>query len=332
MNKKAILLVNTGTPDAPTVKEVRKYLFHFLNDPRVIDLPWLTRKLLVNLIIVPFRSPKSAGLYRKIWTREGSPLLLHTLTLRDKLQTKLAENFDVFVAMRYGNPSIKKAIDEIGRSNYRELIVVPLFPQYASSTTGSIVDAVKCEAEKCKLEVRFVEQFYKHPAFINAFASKIEVYKPAVYDHVVFSYHGLPNRHLDKSHPGISHKNCTCEHRMPTHGSHCYKATCYETTRLLALKLGLKPENYTVAFQSRLSNNWMTPFTDHVLKDLAQKGVKKVLVTAPAFVADCLETTLELGVEYRELFIESGGTELCLVESLNADDKWVKALAEIIIT
>jgi ferrochelatase len=330
MNKKAILLINTGTPDAPTVKAVRSYLSQFLNDPRVIDLPWLAHKLLVNLIIIPFRSPKSARLYRKIWTPEGSPLLLNSRRLKEKLQQKLAGKASVFFAMRYGNPSIQSVIEEINRGKYNELLIVPLFPQHASSTTGSIVDALKHETANSKINVRFVEQFYKHPAFIDAFAAKIEAYKPAAYDHVVFSYHGLPNRHLDKSHPGISHKTCTCEHQMPAHGQHCYKATCYETTRLLSGKLGLKPGDYTVAFQSRLSNNWMEPFTDRLLKDLAQKGVKKVLVTAPAFVADCLETTLELGVEYSKFFSANGGNELTLVESLNADDKWVKALAEII--
>lgn len=330
--KSAILLVNVGTPDNPSVNAVRRYLFQFLNDPRVIDLPWLARKILVNLIIVPFRAPQSAKLYQRLWTREGSPLLINSLKLQEKLQSKLNGVADVFMAMRYQQPSIRKAMDTIRTAGYTKVIILPLFPQYASSTTGTATQAVFDEMRKWNTipQVHVINHFYDHPAFLVAFALRIASYNPETYDYVLFSYHGLPNNHNDKSHPGIASATCTCGKAMPSHGRLCYKAACYETTRQLVERLHLPEDRYSTSFQSRLSNNWMKPFTDHTLKELAQKGIKRLLVIAPSFTADCLETTDEIGHEYKKEFIAAGGQELTLVESLNADDRWVDAINEMV--
>jgi protoporphyrin/coproporphyrin ferrochelatase len=331
-SKTAILLVNVGTPDEPKVKAVRRYLFQFLNDRRVIDLPWLLQKILVNLIIVPFRAPKSTKLYQRLWTKNGSPLLYHSLQLQEKLQKKLADRADVFVAMRYQNPSIRKATEAIRKGGYKKVVVLPMFPQYASSTNGTATQAVWDELRKWNTlpDVMAINQFYDHPAFLDAFAEKIASYQPENYDHLIFTYHGLPNRQLDKTHPGISNTTCTCEQALPDHGKLCYKATCYETTRQLVKRLGLKQGTYSTSFQSRLDNNWMTPFTDKNLMARAEAGATNLLVAAPSFVADCLETVVEIGYEYKELFVEKGGKKLTMVESLNSDDRWVDALSEIL--
>lgn len=332
-NKKtAVLLINVGTPDRPTVKAVRRYLSEFLNDRRVIDIPLVLQKILVNLIIVPFRAPKSAKLYQRLWTDKGSPLLYYSESVQDKLQQELDFKADVFMAMRYGNPSIGKALAAIQKGNYDKLVILPMFPQYASSTNGTAIQAVTDEVRKWNTipEIHAINQFYDHPAFLDAFTDRIQSYQPENYDHVVFTYHGLPNRHLEKNHPGESIRTCNCETRLPEFGKFCYKATCYQTTRELVARLGLKPGQYSVSFQSRLSNNWMTPFTDQNLIGLAQKGNKKVLVVAPAFVADCLETTVEIGWEYKELYEKNGGEKLQMVESLNDSPRWISAMEEIL--
>ena len=330
--KTAVLLLNVGTPDAPTVKAVRRYLSEFLNDKRVIDLPFMIRKLLVNLIIVPFRAPKSARLYQRLWTTEGSPLLYISERVQAALQQKLDSRADVFLSMRYGNPSIDKALASIQQTGYERLIVLPLFPQYASSTSETALQAVLTRMQnwKQKPEVQLIKQFYDHPAFLDALTGHIRAAQPEKYDHVVFSFHGLPNRHLDKNHPSHSFRTCTCKDSMPEHGEFCYKATCFQTARQLVMCLGLTSGQYSVSFQSRLSKNWMTPFTDQTLVKLAQQGVKKVLVVAPSFVMDCLETTIEIGEEYRELFIANGGENLRLVEGLNDSSQWISALEKIV--
>jgi ferrochelatase len=330
--KTAVLLINVGTPDEPKVNAVRQYLSEFLNDRRVIDIPLVLQKILVNLIIVPFRAPKSTKLYQRLWTEKGSPLLYYSEKVQDELQKKLASKADVFMAMRYGNPSIGKALAAIKRGNYDRLVIFPMFPQYASSTSGTAIQAVMDQIRKWNTipEVKAVNQFYDHPAFLDAFTARIQSYQPEKFDHVVFSYHGLPNRHLEKNHPEESIITCNCETSLPEFGKFCYKATCYQTTRELVGRLGLRAGQYSVSFQSRLSNNWMTPFTDQNLINRAKQGCKNVLVVAPAFVADCLETTVEIGWEYRELFAENGGENLQLVESLNDTPRWIAALEEII--
>ncbi len=330
--KKAVILVNVGTPDKPEVKSVRRFLTQFLNDRRVIDIPWLAQKILVNLIIVPFRAKNSTRLYRQLWTPEGSPILVYLNGLTEKLQKLLGENYQIFPAMRYGNPSLQKVLEEIRNKNLQEVVVFPLFPQYASSTTGTVVDYIMKKIRKWPVfpEVRFQGQFYNHPVFVKAFAERIKSYHPEEFDHVVFSYHGLPLRHLDRVHPGFSEEKCTCTREMPEHGKSCYKATCYHTTRLLAQELGLPSSAYTVAFQSRLSRKWLHPFTDETVVSLAKKGAKKLLMVSPAFVADCLETTVELGIDYAKLYKKNGGEILMVVDSLNDMDPWVQAVADLV--
>lgn len=334
MNKEktAVVLINIGTPDSPAVKEVRKYLTQFLNDPRVIDIPWLLRKILVNLIIVPFRAPKSARLYQLLWTPDGSPLTLHSQNVRMKLQERLGTDYALFVAMRYGNPSIRQVLEEIRRAGYPRILVVPMYPHYASSSTGSTVEAVMKQVAGWNVipEVKFAGQFYRHPGFIEAFTAKIKAMQPERYDHLIFSYHGLPIRHIDSVHPGSACADCSCDKQFPPHGTFCYRATCYETTRLLAGALGLQEGSYSHSFQSRLSDKWLKPFTDELLARKAVEGVKKILIVAPAFVADCLETTVELGIEYKKLFLAAGGERLDYTESLNDDPLWIEALEDIV--
>ncbi len=330
--RKAVILSNVGTPDKAEVKAVRRFLSQFLNDARIMDIPWLFRKILVNLIIVPFRAPKSNRLYKKLWTPQGSPLLLNMEKFADRLRPVLGEEYRIFTAMRYGNPSLKKVLQQVKEQNFDELIVFPLFPQYASSITGTIMEFVMNEVSRWQVipELRFVNQFYDHPGFLEAFAQNIEACHPEAFDHIIFSYHGLPLRQVDKVHPEISSDTCLCEKQMPVHGSHCYKATCYETTRLLTKKLGLSEEQYSVAFQSRFSKNWLSPFTDELIKELAAKGAKKILVTVPSFVADCLESLVEIEDGYGTLFRAHGGEKLVLVKSLNDDERWVNTAADII--
>lgn len=330
MGKNIILLVNTGTPDSPGKSSVRRYLSEFLNDPRVIDMPWLLRKLLVNLIIVPFRAGKSSRLYHRVWTAEGSPLLVNLEKLASEVRNITGEKYTVIGAMRYGNPSLRHIICNLEMSGVEKLIVLPLYPQYASSTTGSAIELVLSEVSTWNNipEVRITGQFCHHPSFTSAFAGLIRRHTPENFDHVLFSYHSLPLNHLDAVHPGQSHETCTCDKEMPEHGGMCYRAVCYETTRLIASELSLPPGTYSTSFQSRLSGKWLGPFTDKVIRQLAAEDKKKILFVAPSFVADCLETIVEAG-DYRKIFLKNGGEELTLVESLNSNEEWVKALIEI---
>ncbi len=332
IRQKAVLLLNVGTPDSPEVGSVRKFLSEFLNDPYVINLPRLFRKILVNLIIIPFRAPKSTKLYQRLWENEGSPLLYNAEKLQKKLVVKMGNEYSVFVAMRYGNPSIRKVLKEIAVGNFEELIVIPLFPQYAMSTTETAIQAVYKEVKKFNVfpKIRIIEQFYNHVEFINAWAARAQEYDLSNFDHILFSYHGLPLSHIKKAHPKIDSLKCSCDIEMPEHGKLCYKASCYETTRLLVEKLSLQKDKYSVSFQSRLTKNWLSPFTDETIKNMAGKGMKNILIIAPSFVADCLETKVEIGLEYAELFLKEGGKKLELVESLNDSDAWVAALDSII--
>nr|WP_319572512.1 ferrochelatase [uncultured Draconibacterium sp.] len=330
--KTAVLLMNVGSPDKPTVPAVRKYLTEFLNDERVIDLPYLLRKFLVNAIIIPFRVKNSTKLYRQLWTKKGSPLIYISEKLKQKLQKELGDDYEVFMGMRYGNPGYKAALAEIKKKGFGKLILLPLFPHHAMSTTETSLVAAQKEIKTLglKAEVSEVGQFYHDPKFVDAFAERIQQYKLQDYDHIIFSYHGLPNRHLEKCHPGIKVEQCSCHNAIPEHGAMCYRATVYETSRLLAAQLNLQPEQYSVGFQSRLSKNWLTPFTDELLAEKLAEGKKKILIAAPSFVTDCLETTLELGVEYGEEFLDKGGEKLQLVDSLNTEKSWVETLAYLV--
>jgi protoporphyrin/coproporphyrin ferrochelatase len=332
-NKTAVLLVNLGTPDSPSVSDVRSYLSQFLNDPRVIDIPWILRKILVNLIIVPFRAPKSAKVYQKLWTENGSPLLHYSNRVKDLLQTELGESFDVYLAMRYKNPSIPDVLEQIRRKNYPRIIVIPMFPQYSSAATGSAIEEVMRVIKGWWVipELRIVSQYYAHPLFLEGFVERGKKHNIAEYDHVLFSYHGLPERQVDKVYNEGLCSDHDCEKEITEENKFCYKATCYATTRLLAGKLGIPEEKYTVCFQSRLDKKWLTPFSDEVVKECAKKGMKKLLVFSPAFTADCLETIIEIGEEYQEIFHEHGGEKVQLVESLNDHPLWIQCLKDIVL-
>ncbi|HRH63584.1 MAG TPA: ferrochelatase [Bacteroidia bacterium] len=327
-----VLLVNLGTPNSPSTADVRTYLSEFLNDPRVIDIPMILRKLLVNLIIVPFRSPKSAKIYQKLWTKDGSPLLIHGNAVKEKLQQSLSNEYEVFLAMRYQNPSLDTVLAVMQKRNFDKVIVLPLFPQYASSSTGSALEKVMQIISKWYVipELKFISQYYNAPGYIQAFAERGKQYNLAEYDHILFSYHGLPVRQVDKVYGDSPCSEHHCEDHIDDDNKFCYKATCYETTRLIAKQLNLKPEQYSVAFQSRLDKKWLEPFSDKVVIQKAKEGAKKMLVFSPAFVADCLETTIEIGEEYNELFKEHGGEKVQLVESLNDHPIWINTLKQLV--
>lgn len=331
--KTTVLLVNLGTPDSPSVADVRSYLRQFLNDPRVVDLPWLARKILVNLIIVPFRAPKSAEIYRKLWTEKGSPIIFHGENVQRLLQERLGPGYSVELAMRYKNPAIPDVLERVRRSNPDRIIVLPLFPQYASASTGSALQEVMDVVRKWWVipSVDFISQYWDHPGFIKALVERGRQYDWREYDHVLFSYHGLPERQVDKVYDEGVCRDHDCEHGVTEENKYCYKATCYATTRLLAGGLGIPEQNYTVCFQSRLDKRWLEPFADKMVIEQARKGAKKLLVFSPSFVADCLETTIEIADEYQLLFEEHGGEKIQLVESLNDHPLWIEALGQLVI-
>jgi protoporphyrin/coproporphyrin ferrochelatase len=331
--KTGVLLVNLGTPDSPSVSDVRSYLSQFLNDPRVIDIPWLLRKILVNGIIVPFRAPKSAKIYKKLWTENGSPLLFHSNRVLALLQKEISDTHDVYLAMRYKNPSIPSVLEQMRKKNYDKIIVLPMFPHYASASTGSALDEVMKVIRTWWVipELKIISQYYDHPLFINAFVERGKQHNLADYDHILFSYHGLPERQVDKVYNEDLCSDRDCEHEITEENKYCYKATCYATTRMLAEKLNIPQEKYTVCFQSRLDKKWLEPFSDKVVEACAKKGMKKLLVFSPAFTADCLETIIEIGDEYQEIFEEHGGEKIQLVESLNDHPMWIQCLKHLVI-
>ena len=330
--KKALLLVNLGTPDSPSYFNVFKYLREFLSDEKVINVNPIARFLLVNFIICPFRSFSSSKIYKKVWNPEyGSPLLHNTEMLCDALSKKLPD-MDVQFAMRYQSPSIKSKLETVLSNNPDEIIVLPLFPHYAAATTGSVFKEVtkRLSSKWVIPKVTFINQFYDNEKFIDAWIDKAKGFDLASYDKIVFSYHGVPNSHVDDVYENSICSDNNCEDGITELNKLCYKATTYETTKLLASKLNLDESKYIVSFQSRLTNKWLDPFTDKVLEDLAKNEQKRVLVFSPAFTSDCLETIIEIGDEYQELFIDAGGEVLDYVPSLNYSDKWVEAIEDII--
>ena len=330
--KKALLLVNLGTPDNPTYLSVFKYLRQFLMDGRVININPFLRFILVNFIICPTRSFSSTKVYKEVWDKNtGSPLLHNTTKLAEKLVNKV-QDYDVYFAMRYQNPSIESVINKILETNPDEITVLPLFPHYAAATTGSVYQEISRVISKKWVvpNIRFINQFYDNEKFINAWVDKASKFDLNNYDKVIFSYHGIPNSHVDNVYPDSLCSDHNCESEVTNENKFCYKATTYETTKILANRLNLSPDKYQVTFQSRLTNKWLTPFTDEVLESLPGNGNKNVLVFSPAFTADCLETIIEIGDEYKELFLEAGGEKLDYVESLNYSDLWANAIIDII--
>ncbi|MEM8894437.1 MAG: ferrochelatase [Bacteroidota bacterium] len=335
MSKKGVLLVNLGTPDSTSVPDVRKYLREFLMDKRVIDIPSVPRWLLVNLIIGPFRAPKSAKEYRKLFTDRGSPLKYYTEDLTALVRQTLPKEYVIEYAMRYQSPSIEHGLGALMKHNVSEIHVIPLFPQYASATTGSVIDKVMEITQKWQIipSIKFTSQFLEEELFIDTIVERGRTYmQDTNYDHYIFSYHGLPERQIRKGSVDNYCQLGKCCGKLTPKNRFCYRAQCFETTRLIAAQLGLKDEEYTVCFQSRLGKDpWIKPYTEDVLKELAENGKKKVLAFSPAFVSDCLETTIEVGEEYKEEFMEAGGEQWDLVDSLNTDQKWVDCLNRLIL-
>jgi len=333
-----VLLVNLGTPDSPQTGDVRRYLNEFLTDGRVIDMPAAVRYPLFQGLVVPLRAPKSAKIYQQLWDAErGSPLLFHGLDLKKLVQQELGEGYVVAFGMRYQKPSIERALEELRDAAVDRIIVLPLFPQYAAASTGSVQEKVMDLVKGWWIvpSISFISTFADDPGFIASFVARgqAEMAKHD-YDHVVFSYHGIPERHVLKgSFKGYCQLGKCCN-TYNKNNRYCYRAQCFATSRLLAEGLGLRDDQYTVTFQSRLQSRlrdpWLQPYTDEVIKDFPAEGIKKVLAFSPAFVADCLETTVEVGMEFKELFEENGGEHWQLVPSLNSEPQWVTAVAEMV--
>lgn len=333
--KKAVLLINLGTPDSPSVSDVRKYLTQFLNDPRVIDISAAGRFILVNGIIVPFRASKSAKLYEHIWTSNGSPLTVHTKNLAEKVQKSLGNDYLVDWAMRYQNPSIKSALNRLREQKPSEITFLPLYPQYASSSTGSTAELIFKEISNWEVipSIKIINKFYDNPHYINAVVKSANGYDLNSYDHILFSYHGLPERQIKKAAAHYGDSSChfgNCCDAITEKNHYCYRANCMETTRQLVKQLHIPQGKYTSTFQSRLDDKWLKPYSDKVIADLAKLGAKKLLIFSPAFVADCLETLHEIGTEYNDIFREYGGESVTLVKSLNDSDAWVEAIKSMV--
>ncbi|GAB3543814.1 ferrochelatase [Spirosoma fluminis] len=337
LGKTGVLLVNLGTPDSPAVPDVRKYLREFLMDGRVIDIPFIPRFLLVNGIIAPFRAPKSAKVYKQLWAETGSPLKYYGEVVERELQQSLGEKYIVKLAMRYQSPSIQAGLAEFQQLGLTDIVVVPFFPQYASASTGSVYEKVMDIVKDWQVipQIRFVNRFLDHPKFIEGFAQLGRKYMAQHnYDHFLFSYHGLPESQIRKG--DVTKSVCKfgeCCGSLNAMNQHCYRAQCFETTRRLVSALGIPEGKYTTSFQSRLgSDPWIKPYTDNVIPELVAKGAKSVLAFSPAFVADCLETTIEVGEEYKELFEKAGGQHWQLVESLNDSPIWIETLVDLVKT
>jgi ferrochelatase len=331
-SKIGVLLINLGTPDSPRPRSVYVYLKQFLNDPRVIDIPKLLRYFLVNWIIVPLRFNKSAQAYQQIWGAQGSPLLVNCQELSTALAKQIGADYQVELGMRYGNPSIESAVSKL--KSCKKIITIPLFPQYASAANGSAIEEflriISLQWNIPELVIK--KDFYNNPAFIKAYAETIQINltskKP---DLIIFSYHGLPERHINKS-----ECQSACTRKLACPGmtelnAYCYRAQCYETTRLIAAELNLEPSRYLVTFQSRLGRTpWIQPYTDIELPKLIEKNISNIAIVCPSFVSDCLETLEEINMRAREQWKELGGKEFSFIPCINTSPTWVSGLVEMI--
>ena len=323
--------MNLGSPDSTKVKDLKKYLDQFLMDERVIDKPWLSRALLVKGIITPFRAAKSAEAYKKIWTDEGSPLIVITRQLQRALQNEIEE--PVEIGMRYGNPGVEAGFEALLKRNpfIEEVIAFPLYPQYAMSSYETAVENAKeiHQKKKYSFKLSFVNPFYNERNYLQALANSINPFLTQSYDQILFSYHGIPGRHIRKSDVTGRHclqtENC-CEVASPAH-AHCYRHQVFTTTKLVTEILQIPGDKYSISFQSRLGKGWLTPFTDIRLKELPGEGIKKLLIICPAFVSDCLETLEEIAIRGKEIFMDAGGESFTMIPCLNDNESWVKAVA-----
>ncbi len=328
--KKGILLMNLGSPDSTSTPDVHKYLMEFLMDGRVIDYPWLFRKILVGGLIVPFRAAKSAEAYKTIWTKEGSPLIVFSRQLRDALQEQT--EMPVEIAMRYGHPSMEEGYERLLARipDLDEVIAVPLYPHYAMSSYETAVEHASAvyRRKNYHFALRFVPPFYNEPHYLRALSEHMRPWLERDYDHILFSYHGVPGRHIRKSDTTGNHCLCSadcCETPSPAH-ARCYRHQCFTTTRELVRLLGIPAGKHSLSFQSRLGKGWLEPFTDIRLAEMPGEGVKKLLIICPAFVSDCLETLEEIEIRGREIFLGAGGEEYAMIPCLNTEPLWVEAL------
>ena len=330
---KAILLVNLGSPRDLKLSSIKEYLTEFLTDDNVIDLPKIIQKILVKNIIVPFRSKKTQEAYNSIWKKDGSPLIINTKSLAKKLSDKT--NYSVEIAMRYQYPSIKQAIEKLINKGCKEIIAVPLYPHYAQSTIFTTENKIKEISTSLggNLKISFIRPFYNEEGYINALTSLIKESLPSDFDHLLFSYHGIPERHVKNTDPSKTHclkvKDC-CNIKADAH-QFCYRHQVLETTKLCAKKLNIEKEKWSVSFQSRIGPGWLKPFTDKVLDELPEKNIKKLAVVCPAFVADNLETLEEINIRAREQYLYNGGVEFTYIPCLNDNDNWVDFLSNYII-
>ena len=328
-----VLLVNLGSPNSPSVADVRRYLREFLMDGRVLDVNWFVRFCVVHFAILPSRPQKTAEAYRKIWMPAGSPLIVISRNLQAKLQQRVS--VPVELAMRYQKPAIPDALRRLAEKGVDELLLIPLFPHYAMSSFESAVERVRAVVAKLAPQIRIELQppFFEQPDYIEALVASAEDFLKNGFDHLLFSFHGLPERQIRKSDPTRRHclatGNC-CETASPAHAT-CYRAQCFRTVAAFVARAGVPKEKYSVAFQSRLGRDpWLKPYTDYELPRLAGNGIKKLLVMCPAFVSDCLETLEEIGLRGRESFRAAGGTELTLVPCLNEHPLWLEALEKMV--
>jgi ferrochelatase len=332
-SKKGVLLLNLGTPKSPSTKDVRAYLKEFLNDPYVIDLPTVFRKILVDGIILNTRPKKSAEAYQQIWTKEGSPLMVNTQALTEKVRLALGADMNIKMGMRYGSPSLTEVLESFKAEQVDELVFMPLYPQYSyAASESSLVQFRKLQKQILpNAKIKVVEDFFSDPRFISALASSmreaVERFKP---DCLLLSYHGIPERQIAKI--AKPPKECCspgCCDQWNAQNEKCYRAQCYETSRLLTKALGLSPEQVVTSFQSRLGRTkWIEPYTDFLLKDFPKEGKKRILVASPSFTSDCLETLEEIKIRYQELFMESGGEAFEYLPCLNSRDDFAKFVAE----
>lgn len=329
--KTGCLLFNLGTPASPEIPDVRRFLREMLSDSRLLDMPALGRWLLLNVIILPFRPARSSHSYRSIWTPDGSPLLVHGSALRDAVQSRLGAEVPVALGMRYGEPSLKSALENLRQQGVNRIVVLPLYPHTTASTVGTGLEALYKEVASWwdVPSVTVVEPYYTHPRYLDAqeavAGEVLEAFKP---DHVLFSYHSVPESHLHRS----GHTPCTGECPAVTPETRfCYRAQCFATSRALAERFGLLEGRYTTSFQSRMGRvPWIQPYTDHTVERLAKSGVKRLAVLSPAFTADCLESLEEIGIQARESFKAHGGEDFQLVPSLNAHPAWVDAVVDLL--
>jgi len=331
MPEKAVLLVNLGSPDSPSVPDVRRYLREFLSDDRVIDAPKPIQQFVLNCFILPKRPKQSAEAYHSIWTDEGSPLIVTSRNLQALLQDQLGEDIHVELAMRYGNPSISNAIANLVAKGIKRLFIVPLYPHYAMSSYETVVVRVQEELAKNapSIKAKTLQPFYRDPDYIEALYDSTDTYLKKQYDLILFSYHGIPLRHLTKADSSKAHcqvvSDC-CHTCSPIHST-CYKAQTIATTEAFVQRAGIPREKYSISFQSRLGREpWLKPYTDEMLKSLPAKGVKKLLVMTPAHVSDCLETLEEIAGEGKEIFLEAGGESFTMIPCLNENARWVSFL------